>query len=346
MDKILLSLLLVIVVLLIILFALFFLLVFYRMQEVKKKEAIGKYIEDRQVDWYEYLFGDGLSHVALRPHKNLELEAIDELFFRISYHFSSDEINDKVNTFASLYMSDYYSKKLTSRSRELRINTLNKISLFNLQFMLDPVSSLLEKKKKHSKTELLLIYEIIVKFSRTDFVTHFVAPKVPLGEFDYKKLLMELDEEQINLLAEDFNVLPELLQLTIIEIIGVHHYLDWLPLLHQCLDNRAQEIRIRALKSIAELEVANSLELYESFSHSTIWEERLMTAKIFRFAPTEEALPILERLIKDPNYQVRAQAAKSIKSLKNGHQALYSVITMSTDEFAIDVAEEMFGKEY
>ncbi|PIC83226.1 HEAT repeat domain-containing protein [Sporosarcina sp. P1] len=346
MDKILISLLLVIVVLLIILFALFFLLVFYRMQEVKKKEKVIKYIEDRQVDWYEYLLEEDMSLEGLKPHGNLELEAIDELFFRVNYHISSDEIKEKVNAFAAVYMSDYYKGKLASRSRELRINTLNKISLFHLRFMLDPVSALLEKKKKHSKTELLLMYEIIGKFSRTDFVAHFIAPKVPLGEFDYKKLLMGLDEEQINLLAEDFDVLPELLQLTMIEIIGVHHYLDWLPLLHKCLDSSDQEMRIRALKSIAELEVADSLELYEPFSHSTIWEERLMTAKIFRFAPTEEALPILKHLIKDPTYQVRAQAAKSIKSLKNGHQALYSVITMSSDEFAVDVAEEMFGKEY
>ncbi|ARK21251.1 HEAT repeat domain-containing protein [Sporosarcina ureae] len=345
MDKLLVSLLLVIVALLIILFGMFFLLVFYRMQEMKNKKGIREYIEARKDDWYEYLLGDGMPIEVLMPNGPLELEAIDELFFRFSYHFSSDEINKKVNTFAALYMSDYYSKNLHSRSSGVRINALNKISLFNLTFMLDPVSKVLAKRKIYPKAEYLLIYEIIIKFSRTDFIAHFIHPKVPLGEFDYKRLLLELDETQISLLAEDFNELPDVLQLTLIEIIGVRHYLDWLPLLHECLDSPAQELRIRALKSIAKLEVADALKLYEVFSHSDVWEERLMTAKIFRSAPTEEALPVLKHLIKDSTYPVRAQAAKSIKSLKNGQQALYSVITTSSDEFAVDVAEEMLGKE-
>lgn len=345
MDKILLSLLLVIVALLIILFALFFLLVFYRMQEVKNKNKIKRYIEERQADWYEYLLGVDMPMNSLKPNSPLELEAIDELFFHISYHFASDEITDKINAFATTYMTDNYYKGLTNRNSGVRINTLNKIHLFNLSFMLDAVSKQLQSKKRYSKTEYILMYEVISAFTEKDFVAHFIHPKVSLGEFDYKKLLMELDETQIHLLAEDFNELPEVLQLTLIEIVGVRHYLDWLPLLHKCLESTIQELRIRSLKSIAELEVADALKLYEGFSHSSIWEERLMIAKIFRSAPTEDALPVLNHLIKDPAYPVRAQAAKSMKSLRNGQQALYSVITMSTDEFAVDVAEEMFGKE-
>ncbi|WP_303969018.1 HEAT repeat domain-containing protein [Sporosarcina ureae] len=345
MDKFLVSLLVAIVVLLFILFAMFFLLVFYRIREVKNKMRITRYIEERQVDWYEYLLGDDMPIDSLKPNGQLELEAIDELFFRFSYHFSSDEINDKVNAFAEHYMNDYYSKGLGHRSSGIRINTLNKINLFNLTFMLDKVSRQLQKKKSYSKTEYILMYEIISRFSKTEFMAHFIHPKVSLGEFDYKKLLMELDETQISLLAEDFNELPEVLQLATIEIVGVRHYLEWLPLLHECLDSSVQELRIRALKSIAELEVADALELYEGFSRSTVWEERLMTAKIFRSVSSEKALPVLNHLIKDSTYQVRAQAAKSMKSLKNGQQALYSVITTSSDEFAIDVAEEMFGKE-
>lgn len=347
MDKLLVSLLLVIMVLLVLLFSMFFLLVFYRMQEVKSKKKIKEYIEDRKGDWYEYLLGEGMRIEDLKPNGSLEHKAIDELFFRFSYHFTSDEINERINAFAALYMSDYYNKDLSSRSSGVRINTLNKISLYNLTFMLEPVSKILRKKKVYPKAEYLLLYEIIIKFSRTDFVAHFIHPKVTLGEFDYKKLLLELDETQISLLAEDFTVLPDMLKLTLIEIVGVRHYLDWLPLLHECLDSPAQELRIRALKSIAELEVADAdaLKLYEGFSYSDVWEERLMTAKIFRSAPTEEALPVLKHLIKDSTYPVRAQAAKSMKSLKNGQQALYSVITTSSDEFAVDVAEEMFGKE-
>lgn len=345
MDNFLVSLLFVIVILLLLLFSLFFLLVFYRLREVKSKLKIKEYIEERQEDWFGYLLDEGVSVESLAPNGRLELEAIDELFFRFNYHFTSNEIDEKVNAFASLYMRDYYSRGLASKRSAIRINTLNKIRLFNLTFMLDEVTKQLQTTKIYSKEEYILLYEVIIKFSRTDFVAHFMTPKVALGEYDYKKLLMELDEEQVDLLAEDFQELPELLQLTTVEIVGARHYLDWLPLLHECLDSPVQELRIRALKSIAELEVADALSLYESFSHSDVWEERLMTAKIFRSAPTEQALPVLNHLIMDSAYAVRAQAAKSMKSLKNGQQALYSVVTTSSDEFAVDVAEEMLGKE-
>lgn len=345
MDDFLIGLLLIVAVVLMLLVILFFALLFYRLAEVRNKNKIKVYIEQHQVEWFNYLLGEETNGEMLKPENTIEMEAIDELFFRISYHFASDEIADKINRFAEQYMSDYYVKRLNSRSSGVRINTLNKIYLFNLSFMLDPVAKQLEKKEVFSKGEYLLIYTIMAKFSETDFVAHFMNPKVSLGEFDYKKLLMELDEDQIHVLAEEFDQLPEVLQLTSVEIVGVRHYLNWLPLLHHCLKSPVQELRIRSLKSIAELEVADSLLLYEEFAHSTVWEERLMTAKIFRSAPTEEALPVLNELIKDAKYPVRKQAAKSMKALKNGQQALYSVITTSSDAFAVDVAEEMLERE-
>ncbi len=345
MDNFLVGLLLVVVILLITLFILFFVLIFYRLREVKNKDKIKDYIEQRQDDWFDYLLGEDVESEALKPLNTIEMEAIDELFFRISYHFASDKITEKVNGFAEQYMKEYYEKRLNSRNSGIRVNTLNKIYLFNLSFMLDEVSQQLQKKQLFSKAEYLLIYTIIAKFSEADFVAHFMNPKVPLGEFDYKKLLMELDENQIYVMAKQFDQLPEMLQLTAVEIVGVRHYLNWIPLLHHCLKSPIQELRIRALKSIAELEVADALPLYEKFSRSAVWEERLMTAKIFRSASTEQALPVLNELIKDSTYAVRAQAAKSMKSLKNGQQALYSVITTSSDAFAVDVAEEMLGKE-
>ncbi|ARD47880.1 HEAT repeat domain-containing protein [Sporosarcina sp. P33] len=345
MDKLLLTLLLIILFILLILFIMFFVLVYYRIQEVKKKEKIADYIKERQDEWYDYLFRDNLQAETLMPKHTVELEAIDELFFRLSYHFASEDISGKMNDFAKRYMSGYYTKQLNSRSAGVRINTLNKIKLFNLTFMAEEVLKQPQRKRKYSKTEYLLIYAIIAKFSAAEFVAHFIRPQVPLGEFDYKKLLIELEKSQIDLLGEKFDELPELLQLTLIEIAGVNYYLDWLPLLHQCLDSTNQELRIRALKSIAELEVADVLTLYKEFAYSPVWEERLMTAKILRSAPAEDALPVLNQLIGDSVYQVRAQAAKSMKSLRNGQQALYSVITTSSDEFAVDVAEEMFGKE-
>ncbi|MDV6378305.1 HEAT repeat domain-containing protein [Sporosarcina sp. GW1-11] len=344
MNRILLLLMLAIVLLFLVLLFLFLLLIFYRLRQVKRKKTIQNYIERYQEKWISYLVDDELSPEQLKPANAVEMEAVDELFFRLRYHFDSEELTKKINDYASEYMESYYLKQLTHRNPSIRINVLYKIYLYDLTFLHDAIIKQLEK-KVHSKEEYLVLCKIVAKNFQTDFAPYYINPKIPLGEFDYKRLLVELDKSQIELLAEDFDDLPDLLKFTILDIVGANHYLDWLPLMHHCLDSPIQELRIRALKNIALLEVADAYSVYEKFASSTVWEERLMAAKIFAFSPQEQAEAVLNRLITDSSYAVRLQAAKSMKSLKNGQQALDSVITNSSDAFAVDLAEEMLGKE-
>lgn len=344
MNRLLLVLATVTVTLSLVLLALLILLIFYRLRQVKNEKTIAYYIEVNQEDWISYLLGESVEMEKLKPTSIFEMEAIDELFFRLRYHFDSQELTSKINGFASIYLDEYYHKQLTSRNPGIRMNMLNKIYLFELTFLEAEVIERL-KGKIYSKEEYLLQCKIIAKNALADFVPYFIRPALPLGEFDYKKLLVELEIPQIKRLAEEFDDLPEQLQLAIVDIVGSYYYLDWLPLMHHCLHSEVQELRIRALKSIASIQTADAYPVYREFASSSVWEERLMVAKIFRFAPEQQAEDVLNHLITDQTYQVRLQAAKSMKYLKNGQQALYSVITNSSDEFAVDLAEEMLGKE-
>ncbi|AXI00132.1 hypothetical protein DV702_10630 [Sporosarcina sp. PTS2304] len=343
MNSLLLFMIVLIISLFLVLVLLFLLLLFYRFRQVKNKKTIANYIELHQSKWLDYLLGGELSAELKKPANTLELEAIDELFFRIRYHFSSDELTKKIDQYASEYMKTYYVKQLNYRNSGIRLNVLNKIYLYEFSFLHEEIMNRL--KKSNSKEEYLLLCKIIAKNSSSDFVSYYANPKRRLGEFDYKRLIVELDESQTRLLAKDFDALPDPLKYSLLDIVGAKFYLDWLPLLHYCLDDSDPELRIRALKSIALLEVTPTYSMYEEFASSSIWEERLMVAKIFASAPEEQAEVILNRLITDSSYAVRMQAAKSMKMLKNGQQTLYSVITNSTDEFAVDLAEEMLGKE-
>lgn len=324
---------------------LFVLLAGYRLREVKKKEAIEHYIDRHQQDWYDCLIQGRLPAENLQPAGFAEMEAIDSLFFRFKSNFSSQTMNKEMQRFAMLYMEDYYVGQLKSKKWSVRMNALHKVYGLEWTFMLGNVQEMVRADQTYSREEYLLMYRIIAKLAPEEFLDYIVKPKVKFGEFDFRKLLVELEEPQLQILADEFKILPFLLQLTLVEIIGVRFYFNWLPFLQERLDSEEQELRIRALKSIAALGLADDPDIYAKFIESPVWEERLMVAKIYRAAPADEAEQALKKLITDSSYPVRAQAAASMRALKNGQQALYSVIRTSPDGFAVDLAEEMIGKE-
>ncbi len=345
MNNLLITLVVSIGLLLLVLLVLCAKLIIFRYFEIRKRNAIQSYIERRQAEWFQYLVEGSVPMEQLRPANQLEVEAVDQLFFQYQSTFSSEQIAFGMKQFAMTYMESYYKNHLFSTKWSIRMNGLQKIYLFNWLFLSGEIIKLLRSKKLYSKEEYILIYRILAKFEPKHFVSYYMNPKVPLGEFDYRKLLIELEERQLSLLAEKFVELPHVLQKVLIEMIGVKFYLEWLPLLHKCLDSPDKELRISALKSIAALGSLDDMDRYERFAKSAHWQERLMTAKIFRSAHPQQAERVLGVLIADSNYQVRLQAAASMKVLKSGTVALMSVITTSNDKYAIEIAQEMLGKE-
>lgn len=345
MNNVLISLLLCVFGIFLLLVCLCVVLIVYRIHEVRKEKLIEAYLTKRQQEWFAYLVEGQLSAKQLQPKSKIEKDAIDKLFFHYRVNFSSETISYGMKLFAMHYLEDYYKRQLNSRSKSIRMNVYYKIYLFEWKFLLADVVDKLTSKQEYSKEEYLMMYRIIAKFDSEHFIRYYLNPKVHLGEFDYRKLLFELDEEQLLVLANLFEDLPQTLQWILVEIVGVKFYVNWLPFLNNCLGSEDSELRIRALKSIASLERIENVSAYEVFATSPIWEERLMVAKVFGVAPPDLAEPVLQKLMIDPSYQVRLQAAHSLTKLKTSHQAFTTIIQTSLDESAVALAEEMLEKE-
>ena len=165
-----------------------------------------------------------------------------------------------------------------------------------------------------------------------------------LSENDYKKLLIELDDESLKKLVHQFNEWNSSFQYGLITVIGKKIDVSALAFLEGKLNSDDPEVRIRTLKAINKIGAITNLEMYLSFVDSSIWEERLMVARLFRNISFEKALPYLKKLIQDESWWVRSEAAQTINQSRYGKEALKEIIENSSDPFAIDMAREYFKR--
>lgn len=345
MSPILISTALGILMLLVILFSLFGLLVVQRIRTERKRLQLHAAIESNQEDWYAYLIEGSVSAEKLAPSSRIEIEAADEVLYRYRSNFNSDDLHYRITKYTELYLESYYRELLSSKTWSIRMNGLQRISLFNLKFMTPDVQEMTANGASYSKEELLLIYQIIARMTPTKFVPYFTNPAVPLGEFDYRRLLTSLNVDQLILLARQFDELPIVMKRALVDVTGAGHFLRLLPLLEHCLENEDAEIRIRALKALSSIDTFPISTRIPDFIRSPIWEERMMVAKLYSNAPLQEAHETLTMLLSDPVYQVRKQAATSLQEMRTGASTLLKFIQQSDDPYAIDIAVEMIEKE-
>ncbi len=332
-------------ILLVVLFSLAGLLIVQRLRTERKRSKVQFAIESKQKDWFAYLIEGTISAGGLAPSSRVEIEAADEVLYRYRSNFNSEDLHYRIITYTEQYLEKYYRELLMSKTWSIRMNGLQRISLFNLQFMTPEVQKMAATGSSYSKEEILLIYKILASMTPTKFVPYFTNPAVPLGEFDYRRLLTSLDVDQLILLARQFDQLPVVLKRVLVDVTGSGYFLRLLPLLEHCLDSEDAELRIRALKAIALIDTFPSTSSTTVFVRSPIWEERLMVAKLYANAPLEEAHEILTTLLTDPVYQVRKQAAASLQDMRTGKSTLQEFIRHSEDPYAIDMAVEMIDKE-
>ena len=333
-----------IIFLLFIVIGLYVLLVIQRINTIKRKRKIEAIIEARQEDWYALLIDGNLKVDKLAPTNALEIEAADQVLYRYRQNFDSELIHRKTFEFTELYLELSYREKLKSKQWSVRMNTLLRIRLYKLEYMAEDVLNMLSSKRKHSKEEILNIYKIIGMMYPEKFMAYFINPIIQLGEFDYRRIIVTLQTTQLVLLIKQFDELPKVMQYVIVDVVGDKFYIELLPLLQKCLSSDDIELRIRALKAVAHLDTCLDSNVAESFAISDVWEERLMIAKIYANAPLEVAHDSLTKLLSDPVYQVRKQAAESLKIIRTGDEVLQIFIQQSDDKFAVEMATEIVGR--
>lgn len=345
MSETLLLMVMLILVFLLILASVFVYLLVQRKKEFEFEKKLRAYKEQTRTAWFDYLIEGKTLEDKLIPKTKFDMQAADEVLIRYAKSTSDQFIVHQIMLFTQNYLEDYYRKQLQSKSWSVRMNTLHKISDFQMRFLMDDVVTMMESEHDYSAEEYLQMYKLFSLFLPKYFLQLLLERQHPFGEFEYKKLLVEFELEQLELLIERFDQVSPKLQYIILDVIGVRKYVSCIHFLEQQLNNKDVEVRIRALKSIAEIGFISKISLYTPFIASSSWEERLMVAKVLLHAPMEESVKYLESLMSDEVWWVRLQAAQTLRSHKTGIKTLEAVVQTSNDQFAIDMAKEMLGRE-
>ncbi|WP_212933434.1 HEAT repeat domain-containing protein [Robertmurraya siralis] len=311
--------------------------------EVSRNKKKMKYIETKQKEWYSYLIEDREPSSTLIPNNESEVKAVEEIFSSYLYNISDSEILAKIKLFSNNYFKEYYRSRIRSHRWSTRMNALYHIFDFQMDELVEECEQLeIKKLTLQEQVQLLKIYSICHK---EVFITKLLQCPTTLTEYEYKKVLYRLDPTVLEQLIVRMDDLPLECQYSLIDILGVKREPQYLSFLESCLHNDDAEIRIRTLKAIFEIGIITDLDKYLPFITSQIWEERLMMAKLLGALPISITSSYLQELLEDENWWVRTQAAKSIGRNKDGKIVLQSYINSSNDRYAIEMANQVLGKE-
>ncbi|MFD1928761.1 HEAT repeat domain-containing protein [Sporosarcina siberiensis] len=274
-----------------------------------------KYILETKDLWFQYLIDGQEMDEKLRPVTRFQQDAANDILVHYAKNISDAPVLKRITIFVEEHLEMYYRDQIHSKSWSVRMNVLHKIFDFKMEFLLKEVLMLLDCKKHKTNEEYLLMYKIVLVFDIQLFIEKIMNPKYELGEYDYKKLFIDIDEDRLDLLVQREEELSRKLTYVLIEVIGVKHLIDYLPFLESKLEAEDPEIRIKALKSIARIGYISDIEHYEPFMDGDTWEERLMLAKILAFAPIEKAIALSTVLVEDSSWEVRKQAELTLEKV-------------------------------
>lgn len=317
-------------------------LTYQRIREVSLQKKKKKYILENQNKWYQYLNHEGFSATELIPMNECEIKGVEEIFLAYIQNLSNPEIQEKIKDFSNQYLRQYYLKLLHSKRWSLRMNAMYRIVDFQIDSLVSECEKIEgEKLSNDERFHLLVIHAV---FNPDTFLKEFFALSITFSEYEYKKLLLGVNSEILIKLIGQMDKLPLDCQYSLIDVLGIKRNIEYLTFLEGNLQHENLEIRIRSLKAITEIGVVTDLEKYLHFVASSLWEERLMMAKLLGNFSLSRSYPYLVKLLEDESWWVRSQAAKTIKQAKHGKVKLESYIHSARDQYAIDMANEAVQK--
>lgn len=319
----------------------------YKRYEQKKLFAVrDAYMVQHQSFWYRYLVNDEPFERDAIPKKKGHFLAVEQILLSYIDNVSNETIHAKVTDFAKRYMFNYYKHLLNERKWSRRMNALFRIEDFELDTLL-PQCIDMYKKSSTSREERYTLMAIFAHFSPQTFYDELFkhARAAQFSEFEYRRIYVAMTKQQLLEIVERLEELPTpAARYALIDTLGALQDFDYVHELEQLLTDGDSEVRIRALKSLYQLNWINNLSLYTPFVTSAIWEERLMLAKVLQHVPLEHSERLLLTLIEDANWWVRKQAAETIIHHRQGADVLRRTIATTEDRFAKEVAQEVLTK--
>lgn len=307
------------------------------------QQKVDEYKDAYRIKVFRYLqTGDPDELGNVKEDEEL-LKALVELLSDYSQLLTGPEIQMRISYFANQHLMNYLEKQLVQRRWSLRMNALYMIE----DFYLVNLSEILHRtynQKKTTVSEKAQILKTLAKFDDKRVGEYIKYVDQNISDFTLLSIFLILEEEKLDKLVEEFQQLSTRLQCLLIETIEKRQLIKHHQFLLMLIENEDEEVKIRALKAIANTGIPIEPELIKDFLQSSSWTTRMMATKVVGMQRLETCKPQLITLLSDREYSVRAEAAKAILRFKDGLAILTNVTKESTDLFAKDMAIEWLEK--
>jgi hypothetical protein len=279
----------------------------------------------------------------LKPDNTIKIQAIEQLLSRYIEILEGDSEKKNLYSIAELYLSKYYKEAIQSKNWSKRMNALYHIEDFNIHSLKSDVLALINKTNA-TKEERVIGLRILAFFHYENLLDELELTHVNLSELEYRSILMKASTQTIDDCIIRFHKMIPALQKAVLDILAIKNELKYVTFIESVFQSYSGEIRLRALKTLANIGYVTDYSVYIPLCKSEVWQERMMVARLIGTIQDEEGLTCLIELLHDQTWWVRSQAAQSIKKYPNGIRILKNVYHTSKDPFAVDMALEWINK--
>lgn len=325
-----------------ILFLLLVYLMFRKAIDISKRTII----EKQKEKYHSFIFMrlmEGNYSRGLTPRTNLQKIAIEELLNQLTKLLEGEQEKRRLNELAVLYLADHYRKRLKSRKWSVRMNALYHIEDFKIKSLNKEIFNLIEKKKV-SQEEIIHTLRILASFQFASIPKLLSDRFDDLSEYEYRNILIRLDRDLFEQFLLGFHRFQKQLQNALLDVIAVKKELIYVSFTEKIFFAYSGEVKLRAMKALAELGYVKNIDPFLDLLLSPKWEERMVTAKLFGALKETKSLPKLIELMHDNMWWVRSQAGQAIAQFPNGKEILHNILETSKDPFARDMAWEWLHK--
>lgn len=329
-------------VLLVVLIALLGYLLLRKIVENRKREKVNEIKGKMNLLLYDFLV-EGKVVRGLLPDTKIKKIALEELLLRYAEMFEGEEERQHLAQLADLHLRDYYCENLKSLLWSTRMNTLFHIEDLRMISLMPEVLSKLESRNP-SKEEIILSLRILASFGYPEVYRLLQTKGKDLEEYDYRSILARLDAAHLQPFILQFHHCPPQLKFAILEVISINKDEKYCHFLESVYTSESGELRLRALKAIASIGHLVNLKPFMSLVKSSVWEERMLAARIFGIARDKEMIQFLIELLGDKVWWVRYQAGQALMMYPNGKEILREVFKTAQDPFTRDMASEWINK--
>ncbi|ADU93412.1 HEAT repeat domain-containing protein [Geobacillus sp. Y412MC52] len=273
----------------------------------------------------------------------LEREAMMELLDHFALLLKGEQVQERIRTLAEMHFQGWLRRRLSSRHWSERMNALFLIEDLQVKAML-PEMERLYRTDRVTRGEEAKLLAIFAQFDHSPVVAYVLEPKYELTEFTYRAIFGHMSERLLRQVEQRFDELPRAGKCAFIDMIGIRRRRERSFLL-ELLTSDELELRVRALKAMAEIGMPLEAARLERHLCSPHWQERLMAARLAGKCREERLLPLLYERLGDRSFVVRSEAAAAIARLPGGRAVLRTAARTAADRYARDMAKQWLQGE-